>query len=113
MTSSQNQRYNHGSACFCAVSHANPILRMRYLANEQRDRFDMTGPQELIDGFQLLQPVARILHHPRVARETAGIALGIDHPLDLRARDLGDLRRRSCARRIEHDGLERVELLGQ
>src|SRR5579883_111738 len=60
--------------CFCAVSHASPILPVRYLSNEKRDRFDMAGPQELVDYFQLLQPVPGVVQNARIAGEAAGIA---------------------------------------
>src|SRR6185437_11152375 len=89
------------------------IIGVSPLFDEERDRLDMLRPKELVDGFQFLQPVARVLQQPSVAREAAGIARGVDHLPDLRASDLRDLRCRSRARRIEHDGVKGVELLGQ
>src|SRR5689334_23337009 len=47
---------------------------------EQSDRLNMPGPEELVDGFQFLQPVPGVLQRPRIAREAAGVARGVDHP---------------------------------
>ena len=70
----------------------------------------MRGPQELVDRQQFLQPVSAVLQGARVAREAAGIARGVDHARHLRARQLGRLRGRAGARRIEQHGVEAIEL---
>src|ERR1051326_1740036 len=41
--------------------------------DEQRDHLNMPRPQELVDGFQLLQTIARILQQAGIASEAAGI----------------------------------------
>ena len=70
----------------------------------------MRRPQELVDRQQFLQPVSAVLQGARVAREAAGIARGVDHARHLRPRQLGRLRRRAGARRIEQNGIEGIEL---
>src|SRR6516162_9390659 len=79
--------------------------------DEQSDQLNMLRPKELVDRFQLLQPVTRILQRAGIAREAAGIAGSVDHPLDLRARQFRHLRRRPRPRWIEHDRDKGVELL--
>ena len=81
------------------------------LCGEQRNQLDMRRPEELVDRHQFLQPVSAVLQGARVAREAAGIAGAIDDPRHLRAGEFGDLRGGARARRIEHDGVEGVELL--
>src|SRR5262245_49404807 len=85
-------------------------LRPLRWALQQRNQLDMRRPQELIDRPQFLQPVSALLQCPRIAGEGRRIARGIDHALHLGTRQLGALRCRAGARRIEQDGVECVEL---
>src|SRR5471030_1750544 len=92
---------------------SNIIGRPLISFSEERNQLKMRRPEELVDGHQFLQPVSRVLQRPRVAREATGIARGVDDSRHLGQSELGHLRRRPRARRIEQHSIEDAQLLGR
>src|SRR5258708_25455203 len=85
----------------------------RFSFGQERNELNMPRPQELVDGFQFLQPVPAVLQGSDVARKTAGIARGVDHARHLRTRKLCRLGESAGPRRLEQDRIEGVEFLGR
>ena len=82
----------------------------RRLFFEPRDDFDMRRVAELIDRRDRREPVAAVDQKAHVARERRRIARHRDDDRHAARGELARLRLRALARRIEHDGVEVVEL---
>src|SRR5471030_1113977 len=67
---------------------SNIMGRLPISFSEECYQLKMRRPEELVDGHQFLQPISRILQDPRIAREAAGIARGVDDPRHLRQSEL-------------------------
>src|ERR1051326_7766819 len=85
------------------------MLWERRPPHEPRDDLDVRRVAELVDRGDLIEPVAALDENARVAREGRGVARHRDDERHLRTGEPLRLRERALARRIEHDGVERLE----
>src|SRR5215471_6056134 len=58
---------------------SNIIGRLPNSFGEQGDQLNMPRPEELVDGQQFLQSIARVLQGTGIARKASRIARAVDH----------------------------------
>jgi len=82
-------------------------------AGEMREHFDMRRPQKLIHGDDSFQTITAVDENPRISRKTRRIARNIENGWNSRTRQVSRLRHRPDAWRIQHNGIEIIELGGR
>ena len=85
--------------------------RGNLITAQPRDDLDMGRMAELVDRRDRGEPIAAVDQHARVARKRRRIARHRDHERHGAVGELARLRLRALTRRIEHHGVEALELL--